>query len=645
MPVVQQGQLNFGSSSYLSRDLGYTYPGGLNLIPGSPLHQKIKEEVLYRAREGHDLISKRVDSWNQVERVMTAYISIDDEESLIKYNDSRKPVSIIFPYSFVVMETLLTYLVMAFLGNPILKYEGVSPEDALGTMLLEKVIAHQCYRSKIGLSLHTFLRDCLIYGTGVGAPVWTKKMGYKTVKNEWEGREFKEAIIYEGNKLDNIDPYLYLPDPSVPIQRIQDGEFTGWVEPTNRMALMNREARGGGSIFNVKYLKDISLQGSSIFKDDRSARNDKTGVGQYTVIDTTIHNTVDVIWMYIELVPSEWKLGDGTLPEKWLFGLANDEVVIQAKPLGLTHDMYPIITAAPDFDGYSVLPLARSEILSGMQEVLDFLFNSHVANVRKAINDMLIVDPYQVNIADLKDPNPGKIIRLRRPAWGKGVKDVVQQLQVNDITRNNIGDSSFILEWMQRIGGTDESLSGSLRSGGPERLTKGEFQGTRTSAFSRIERMIKVIAMQAFQDLGYMMASHTQQLMSEETYVDITGRWQEELVSVFGNNAKAKVSPFDLLVDYDVKVTENDLSGGDLSMWSQIYKTIAENQGLAQQFDMVRLFEFIAQLGGAKNISDFKVKPQVLPDEQVMNMAQQGKVVPMNRSLPMLENGGRYGGV
>jgi hypothetical protein len=466
-------------------------------------------------------------------------------------------------------------------------------------------------------------------------------MGYKARKTEWEGREFKDSVIYEGNKLDNVDPYLYLPDPSVPIHKIQEGEFTGWVEPTTRLSLINREAKGG--LFNVKYLKDSTLQGSSIFKDDRSARNDKTGVGQYTVIDTTIHNSVDVIWMYVELVPKEWQLGTGELPEKWLFGLANDEVLIQAKPLGLTHNMYPIITAAPDFDGYSVLPLARSEVLYGMQEILDFLFNSHVANVRKAINDMLIVDPYQVNIADLKDPNPGKLIRLRRPAWGKGVKDVLQQLQVNDITRNNIGDSSFILEWMQRIGGTDESLSGVLRSGGPERLTKGEFQGTRTSAFSRIERMIKVIAMQGFQDLGYMMASHTQQLMSESTYVDITGRWQEELISVFGNNAKAKVSPYSLLVNYDTMVNEPNLGGGDLELWTQVYKTITENQGLAQQFDMVRLFEFIAQLGGAKNISDFKVKPKVLPDEQVLNMAQQGNVIPMNRALPMV--GGGYGGV
>ena len=39
---------------------------------------------------------------------------------------------------------------------------------------------------------------------------------------------------------------------------------------------------------------------------------------------------------------------------------------------------------------------------------------------------MLVVDPYLVNINDLKDPQPGKLIRLRRPAWGRGVDKVVQ---------------------------------------------------------------------------------------------------------------------------------------------------------------------------------------------------------------------------
>ena len=43
--------------------------------------------------------------------------------------------------------------------------------------------------------------------------------------------------------------------------------------------------------------------------------------------------------------------------------------------------------------------------------------------------------------------------------------------------------------------------------------------------------------MQALQDIGYMFASHTQQLMSQDQYVSIAGRWSEDLGKVYGKEA------------------------------------------------------------------------------------------------------------
>jgi hypothetical protein len=186
---------------------------------------------------------------------------------------------------------------------------------------------------------------------------------------------------------------------------------------------------------------------------------------------------------------------------------------------------------------------------------------------------------------------------------------------------------------MNKIGGADESLMGSLRQGGPERLTGAEFQGTRSSAISRVERLARVISMQSMQDLGYMMAEHTQQLMTEETYVDITGRHQEDLSQVFGNGKKAKVSPFDLMINYDVMVSDGSLPNGSMDSWTQVYKLLVENPGVGQRFDMVRIFEYIATLGGAKNVGDFKIQTKVMSDEQVMNQAQQGNIMPLENNF------------
>jgi len=293
-----------------------------------------------------------------------------------------------------------------------------------------------------------------------------------------------------------------------------------------------------------------------------------------------------------------------------------------------------MVVASPEYDGYSVTPIGRMEVLYGLQHTLDFLFNSHVANVRKAINDMLIVDPYLVNIEDLKDPKPGKLIRLRRPAWGRGVDKVVQQLQVNDITRLNISDSAYITQWMDRISGADQSMQGSLRQGGPERLTGAEFQGTRSSAVSRLQRLAMIIGMQYMQDVGTMFAVHAQQYMSQETYVKVVGRYADQLGSIFGNSQRVKVNPYDMAINYDLIVRDGSIPGGNFSQaWLELFKVIGTTPELQTQFDISRIFMYIAGQLGAKNVEDFKrnvnrVQPTVMPDEQVMREAEKGNLIP-----------------
>uniref|UniRef100_A0A6M3JCN8 Uncharacterized protein n=2 Tax=viral metagenome TaxID=1070528 RepID=A0A6M3JCN8_9ZZZZ len=642
-PILTGNTQQVFSTNVTLANYDYDYPEGLNLKPGSELHELIKNRVLERARASANIISSRFSAWNDIDHKMTAYIDLTQKEEDLKSDDKRKPVSIVFPYSYAIMETVLSYLITAFLQEPVFRYEGASPEDILGAMLLELVVLSQCNKGKIGLPLHTNFRDAICYGMGVAAPMWKVRMARKTVKRRTNssfmsffGREEftkfeQEVVAFEGNELVNIDPYKYLPDPNVPVHKVQDGEFVGWLDTDSYMNLLADE-KMDEDLFNVKYVKHVLNRHTSIYSTDQSGRQTRVG-SPSSLRDTTVTHPVDQIYMYVKLIPKEWKLSESEYPEKWMFVLAADEVVIKAKSLGLDHDMFPIAVAAPDFDGYSPTPISRMEMQYGLQEVLDFLFNTHIANVRKAINDMFVVDPYLVNINDLRDPAPGKLIRLRRPAWGRGVDKVVQQLSVQDITRANIADSSFIVQWMQKIGAADESMMGSLRQGGPERLTSSEFQGTRTGAISRLERIAKVIGLQFMQDIAYMYASHTQQLMTEETYQKITGRWQQDLRVLYGS-PRVKISPFDILIDYDVMVRDGSIPGGNFNeVWIQLFKIISGTPELIQQFDTVKIFKHIALSLGAKNVEEFvrqKNSPaRVMPDDQIEEQTRQGNLLPM----------------
>ena len=648
MPSILVGESTGGyrsKSPHFTRPHSYDYPEGLDLKPGSKLSSRIRDEVMERAFNSARVMSQRHPAWNEIDHTLTAYISVDEKEKMVKDKDHRRPVSIVFPYSYTILETLLSYYIAAFLQEPVFRYEGVAPDDVMGAILLEKLVQLQCIKNKVGLGLHTQARDAFSYGFGVVTPTWKEEWGSKTVTTEEGGfmgfgatsiTEEKNVLLFEGNALDNIDPYKYLPDVNVPIHDPQSGEYVGWVMSTNYMRLLADE-RNSDDLFNVKYLSDLQHRRTSIYPKDGSGRGTKSGMDFQRAADN-VSNPVDVVKMFIHLIPRDWELGDGEYPEMWYFEVAADEVVIQARPAGLNHGKFPVSVIAPDYDGYSLAPVSRIEILHGMQGVLDFMFNSHVANVRKAINDMIIYDPYLVNSNDLQNPSPGKLIRLRRPAWGKGVKDVAQQLGITDVTRGNVADSSWLVQWMDRISGADASMQGALRQGGPERLTGAEFQGTRAGGVNRLERMAKVVGMQGLQDIGTFFGHHAAQMMQNPAYINIAGSWQEVLSKEYGESVqrgRMKVSPDQLNINYNVKVRDGSVPGGNFSdTWVQLFQIIGGNPELAQHFDVVRIFSHIARNLGAKNVHDFVragggINPQTMPDAQVANQMNAGNLVPM----------------
>jgi hypothetical protein len=144
MPVILD--TNVGSRNIpWEKDFEYKYPKGLDLRPTSETHKKLVTLVYDRARESSQEMKKRYSSWKKVDNSLTAYIRADDAEEVVVKNDERKPISIVVPYSYAALETILTYFVSAFLESPIFRYEGASPEDIIGATELQSSIEPTYY--------------------------------------------------------------------------------------------------------------------------------------------------------------------------------------------------------------------------------------------------------------------------------------------------------------------------------------------------------------------------------------------------------------------------------------------------------------------------------------------------------------------
>ena len=619
----------------------YDYPSGLDLSPGSDTHKNIVSRVMTRARESRRIMSRRHEEWRGIDRNLRMYVPpemLDDSSSGV-YSPK-----IIMPHMYATLETLLTYMNAAFLQDPIIKYEGVGPEDQLGGELMTHLNQKHSHKFGHGLALHTMWRDSFAYGVGAITPVWEREMGYKTVMEEvgylnWVSRQFLKTgeqrargeweLLYEGNKLVNIDPYRLLPDPNTSAHEIQEGEFFGFIDRGNTYEYLKRERNNNDHIFNAKYLKHFKPTSSIDVEDGKTrGRHDRD---EYI----STNNPCDVIWMYCEIIPSEWGLGSSQYPEKWFFGVAGDQVLITAMPLGMHHNMFPAVVAAPDYDGYSLDPPSRLGLVQDVQTVMNFLYSSHLQNIMKVINDMFVVDPSLVNIEDLSDPKPGKLIRMRRKAWGRGgVKDAVSQLDVRDVTQNHVADTTFLDNLMKQSSGANDPVQGNIGRR-TSRISASEIQGARGSSLSRLEKTARTISMQAMQPLGRMLASNIQQFMEQETFVKATGEWAQVLQDKYSAQVESdriSISPRQMIVDYDITPHDGTIPGSeDVGTWVQLFQIMSQNPEVGQNFNVVKTFQHIAHQMGAKNLEKFVRQDsepiQVQPDEDVQEQVQRGNLV------------------
>ena len=633
------------------------YPEGVNLRPGFRVHDELVGEILARAQESEREMVKLHPKWDQIDQMFTAFIPQSDKEKIIKKNDIRKPTSIVVPESFAVRETFTTYAMNVFGDYPTMRYDGVGPEDTIGAILMEKVIDVQSRQKATLLSLQTQFNDSFGYGFGVATIDWVVEMGKRTVMQDefmidpQTGEEILletsripiDDIRFEGSVIQTIDPRKYLPDPNAKISDPQAGEYVGWLgEQENYMSLLRKENEPGSLFFNVRYLRTSSGH-SSIYLHQTKSRNpsymgeqnEGTTKGQAN----NIVQPIDLIWMYIDLIPAEWDLGEEEVPEKWVFCLANDSVIVVAGRMENHHGMFPVAVAAPDEAGHEHVPVSRVEIMFGLQEVMNFFLNSHVEESLKFLRNHLVVDPMLVNMADVKK-NKG-IIKTRHANWGRGVENAIKQLSMQDITRTHLSDLSAVTGIARSTTGAVDTAQGIQRVRG-ERVTKGEFEATRGSALSKLQRAAQTISLQSMRPLGMMSAYHVQQYMSQDVWVKTAGRSEELLRTEYAiEDPQIKVSPFDLNVAFDLLVSDGTIVGGeDPSSWIEWLQVVGSNlPEVAQSYNSRGIALHMARLMGNKNPEQFlnaAVPPptaQMVPDEQAGNMAADGEIQPIGEEF------------
>ena len=199
---------------------------------------------------------------------------------------------------------------------------------------------------------------------------------------------------------------------------------------------------------------------------------------------------------------------------------ADWKVVLGAQPHGAYHAKYPFGVIELEPDAYAVGNRGMPEILSHVQQTMDWLVNTHFYNVRASLNNLLIVDPMRVVMKDITEGKPGGLIRLR-PGAAQSTRPPVEQLQVADVTRSHLGDFAGMVDLGARASGVGDQMQGV-----PDRRGRRPATQVRTESVAAVSRqkvIAEFISSSGWEDVAEIMLANSQQYFDQELTLKIVG--------------------------------------------------------------------------------------------------------------------------
>lgn len=592
------------------------------LKPGSKLHSDTlqKLEAMFRYSQG--AMSNFTHRWGWMEQKVQAYVALPNYEDAMRQLENDRgappePVKVIVPYTYATLHAAATYLAMVLIGRrPIFPLMATSGTTAEKARHMETAIQANLQATKAYEELWQYIWDSLIYSFGATRIGWEEKEGKILQIGPQGQREVRRALKYAANKLNAIDPYRAFPDPRVPIHQCNErGDFFFWTSDQSKMILKDMER---GNILRwvdeataKRHNPQANPELPAVADSRRRARIGGNGtwnpapsdvVGFWTVREGTVR-----------LVPKDWGFGDEEESELWKFSWTANCQIMQAEPLNMVHDKHPVSCTEPISFGHEFGSLAWADLIGPFQDILSWLVNSRMENVRTTMHNQFIADPARIEMQDLRSPAPGKVIRLKAAAIGTPVNEAIRQLVVMDNTQGHFNDIQLLRMLADSTTGINDNMRGVQTNAGRRSAT--EARMSMQAGASRLSQIAVRISSQGFMGVAEQMISNIQQLMPDEMWVEMTGD--------DGQPQSTLLTPDMIMGTFDYQVSDGSLPFDKMALvevWKEILFGVAQDPELRQRYDIGRLFDYVAELGGAKNIQSFERqqtgRPNIIGPEQ-----------------------------
>lgn len=495
-------------------------------------------ELLTRCKElvklSRDDMSQYYDGWDIADATYRGERRLDEQDK--KAADRGEPVKVVVPLSKSQIQTFVSVISYMFTQRDYMfELGGAGVEDVkpakLCQAVMERDLNYNCFK---GILLTQWATDIGRYGIGVLKTDWTRKTIPQLVMvpdpkyQPQEGmaaqmeppmvKQYQDVTQYLGNRMRVISPYRFFPDTRLPLTRYREGEFCA---DENDYSIADlRDLATAGTVAGIDDIPMFTMDAlanrrSPIFTRDYIGRQ-MLGAPRYALVTE----------VQIRLNPAKTKLDNNTVlnPDidrellHWVW-YANDGRIIRIEECGYDHEEFVHDMVQFFNDQQRLLNGGLADDLKGMQEIMDWLMNSRVANVKKVIYNQLVVHPSYVEFSDLQDRNP--VIRLKPSATpGLAVQAYIQQLAVNDVTTGHLADMQNVSQFAKQSTGISENLVGQYTSG---RRSARQTSDVNAAAATRIQVVARALWEGGIYQVGRKMVSNIRQGLDEDQLIRIVG--------------------------------------------------------------------------------------------------------------------------
>jgi hypothetical protein len=622
--------------------------GPVKKIPSrSDVGKMILQELSLRFKFWERRMSTKQEEWAEAEEKLLAYIPETEITRIRKaHRREGKPdyTTIQIPYTYAAVMSAHTYLTSVFMArSPVFQYSGRHGETQHQTQALEALIDYQMLVGFMGPAFYTWLYDGLKYGVGITGTYWDDKIDIITetieqpITNmlgeetgEFETIEMPTPVrTYSGNRLYNIQPQDFIFDARLPMREFQQGEFAGRRFKMGWNELIRKEKMGiyygskeiGRSRGTSYY---ASEPGSTQLERPSAYSNTQDIGGEISGFEVDHPLFISCVEMVVEIMPDEWRLSNLPWPQKWVFVCTDDfQNLLCVCPLNYYHCQFPYDVFPMEPEGYGLTTRGLPKVLDPVQSTIDWLLNSHFWNVRAALNNKFVVDPGRIVMKDALSPLPGGLIRLKPEAYGTDTKTAVTQLAVNDVTQNHLTNFQMMIGIGERVGGVNDQIMGMLDTGG--RKTATEVRTSTSFGINRLKTLAEFASVSAVEPLSRKLVQNSQQYFDMELQFKIAG----DLMST-GGQGLVMVNPQTIAGFYNFVPVDGTLPidrFAQVNLWKELFQAVISMPAIGMQYDVAGIFQWVAQLAGLKNITQFRT--QVVPDALLQAWTQTGQSVPL----------------